>query len=110
MKSLPKFFDCTMVPFTIPRASISFPGTWSILSSSIFFSSLYGRNIYANFNLTLVDDTHIYVGDNTMFGPNVVVATAGHPLLPSRPGHAPRSPVASGRGSPRPGCWQGHPW
>lgn len=42
----------------------------------------FGRNIYANFNLTLVDDTHIYVGDNTMFGPNVVVATAGHPLLP----------------------------
>ena len=42
----------------------------------------FGKNIYANFNLTLVDDTHIYVGDYTMFGPNVVVATAGHPLLP----------------------------
>ncbi len=43
----------------------------------------FGKNIYANFGLTLVDDTHIYVGDNTMFGPNVVVATAGHPILPS---------------------------
>lgn len=43
----------------------------------------FGKNIYANFNLTLVDDTHIYVGDNTMFGPNVVIATAGHPILPS---------------------------
>ncbi|NLZ27866.1 MAG: sugar O-acetyltransferase [Firmicutes bacterium] len=42
----------------------------------------FGHNIYANFNLTLVDDTHIYVGDHTMFGPNVIVATAGHPLLP----------------------------
>ncbi|AQS52778.1 Galactoside O-acetyltransferase [Jeotgalibaca dankookensis] len=42
----------------------------------------FGKNIYANFNLTLVDDTHIYVGDYTMFGPNVVVATAGHPILP----------------------------
>lgn len=42
----------------------------------------FGKNIYANFNLSLVDDTHIYVGDNTMFGPNVVVATAGHPVLP----------------------------
>ena len=42
----------------------------------------FGKNIYANFNLTLVDDTHIYVGDSTMFGPNVVVATAGHPILP----------------------------
>ena len=42
----------------------------------------FGKNIYANFNLTLVDDTHIYVGDNTMFGPNVTLATAGHPVLP----------------------------
>ncbi len=42
----------------------------------------FGKNVYANFGLTLVDDTHIYVGDNTMFGPNVVVATAGHPILP----------------------------
>lgn len=42
----------------------------------------FGKNIYANFNLTLVDDTHIYVGDCTMFGPNCVIATAGHPLLP----------------------------
>ena len=41
-----------------------------------------GKNIYANFNLTLVDDTHIYVGDATMFGPNVTIATAGHPILP----------------------------
>lgn len=41
-----------------------------------------GCNVYANFNLTLVDDTHIYIGDYTMFGPNVTVATAGHPILP----------------------------
>ena len=43
----------------------------------------FGKMVYANFNLTLVDDTHIYVGDNTMFGPNVTVATAGHPIEPS---------------------------
>ena len=42
----------------------------------------FGKGVYANFNLTLVDDTHIYVGDFTMFGPNVTVATAGHPILP----------------------------
>lgn len=42
----------------------------------------FGSNIYANFGLTFVDDTHIYVGDFCMFGPNVVVATAGHPILP----------------------------
>lgn len=43
----------------------------------------FGKGVYANFNLTMVDDTHIYVGDYTMFGPNVTVATAGHPLNPS---------------------------
>jgi galactoside O-acetyltransferase len=42
----------------------------------------FGDNVYANFNLTMVDDTHIYVGDCTLFGPNVVVATAGHPIDP----------------------------
>lgn len=42
----------------------------------------FGKGVYANFNLTLVDDTHIYIGDFTMFGPNVTVATAGHPILP----------------------------
>ena len=42
----------------------------------------FGNKVYANFNLTLVDDTHIYVGDCTKFGPNVTIATAGHPILP----------------------------
>lgn len=42
----------------------------------------FGKNVYANFNLTCVDDTHIYVGDYTMFGPNVTLATPGHPILP----------------------------
>lgn len=42
----------------------------------------FGNGVYANFNLTLVDDTHIYVGDYTMLGPNVTLATAGHPIYP----------------------------
>lgn len=42
----------------------------------------FGKNVYANFNLTLVDDTHIYIGDHTMIGPNVTIATAGHPIDP----------------------------
>ena len=41
-----------------------------------------GSNIYANYNLTLVDDGHIYIGDWVKFGPNVTLATAGHPVLP----------------------------
>ena len=64
----------------------------------------FGKNIYANFNLTLVDDTHIYVGDYTMFGPNVTVATAGHPILPElrEKGYQYNAPVHIGRN-----CWIG---
>lgn len=64
----------------------------------------FGNNVYANFNLTLVDDTHIYVGDYTMFGPNVTVATAGHPILPElrEKGFQYNAPVHIGRN-----CWIG---
>ncbi len=64
----------------------------------------FGNYVYANFNLTLVDDTHIYVGDNTMFGPNVVVATAGHPILPElrKKGYQYNAPVHIGNN-----CWLG---
>ena len=41
-----------------------------------------GDYVYANFNLTLVDDGHIYVGDHVMFGPNVTITTANHPVNP----------------------------
>lgn len=64
----------------------------------------FGDHVYANFNLTLVDDTHIYVGSHTMFGPNVVVATAGHPILPElrRQGYQYNAPVHIGEN-----CWIG---
>lgn len=64
----------------------------------------FGKGVYANFNLTLVDDTHIYVGDCTMFGPNVTVATAGHPILPElrEQGYQYNAPVRIGRN-----CWIG---
>lgn len=64
----------------------------------------FGNNIYANFNLTLVDDTYIYVGDCTMFGPNVTVATAGHPILPElrRKAYQYNAPVRIGKN-----CWLG---
>ena len=43
----------------------------------------FGDGVYANFGLTLVDDTDIYVGDHVMIGPNVVIATAAHPACPA---------------------------
>lgn len=42
----------------------------------------FGKMVYVNYHLTCVDDTHIYIGDYTMIGPNVTIATAGHPILP----------------------------
>lgn len=64
----------------------------------------FGKNVYANFNLTLVDDTHIYIGDHTMIGPNVVIATGGHPLLPElrQKGYQYNVPVHIGKN-----CWIG---
>ena len=64
----------------------------------------FGKYIYANFNLTMVDDTHIYVGDYTMFGPNVTVATAGHPILPElrKKAYQYNIPVHIGKN-----CWLG---
>ena len=64
----------------------------------------FGKWVYANYNLTLVDDTHIYVGDETMFGPNVTVATAGHPICPELrcKGLQYNMPVRIGRN-----CWLG---
>ena len=64
----------------------------------------FGKNVYANFNLTMVDDTHIYVGDYTMFGPNVTVATTGHPIQPElrEKGLQYNMPVHIGRN-----CWLG---
>lgn len=41
-----------------------------------------GNYVYANFNLTLVDDVEIYIDDYVMIGPNVTIATGTHPILP----------------------------
>ena len=37
-----------------------------------------GDNFYANFNLVLVDDGKITIGNNVMIGPNVTIITAEH--------------------------------
>ena len=63
-----------------------------------------GKNVYANFHLTCVDDTHIYIGDYTMIGPNVTIATAAHPILPAlrEQGYQYNAPVRIGKN-----CWLG---
>jgi galactoside O-acetyltransferase len=50
------------------------------------FSAAYGSHIfvgdrfYANFNLVIVDDADVFIGDRVLFGPNVTITTAGHPV------------------------------
>lgn len=64
----------------------------------------FGDAVYANFNLTLVDDTDIDVGSHTLFGPNVTIATTGHPVLPKlrAAGYQFSAPVHIGEN-----CWIG---
>ena len=40
-----------------------------------------GDNFYANFNLMVMDDARIYIGNNVMFGPNVSLMATNHPLI-----------------------------
>lgn len=63
-----------------------------------------GKFVYANFNVTFVDDTHIYIGDYTMLAPNVIIATAAHPILPElrEKQYQYNLPVKIGRN-----CWLG---
>lgn len=41
-----------------------------------------GDNFYANFNLVIVDDIEVYIGDNVMIAPNVTISPTGHPVDP----------------------------
>lgn len=63
-----------------------------------------GKGVYANYAVTFVDDTHIYVGDHTMIGPNVTLVTAAHPIAPElrQKGLQYNLPVRIGRN-----CWLG---
>lgn len=64
-----------------------------------------GKHVYANFNLTVVDDEAIFIGDNTMLGPNVTIITGTHPVAPELRGENPLQynlPVHIGTN-----CWIG---
>lgn len=61
-----------------------------------------GEGVYINFNCNFVDDTRIVVGDRTMFGPAVTIATVGHPLHPDYREYMYAKPVTIGSN-----CWIG---
>ncbi|MDE5553679.1 MAG: sugar O-acetyltransferase, partial [Muribaculaceae bacterium] len=39
-----------------------------------------GENFFANFNLTILDEAEVRIGDNVLIGPNVSIYTACHPI------------------------------
>ena len=67
------------------------------------FTSI-GRHVYANFGLTLVDDTFIEIGDDTKIGPHVTICAGTHPTDPEqrRKSMQYNRPVKIGRN-----CWIG---
>lgn len=72
------------------------------------FYCCYGTNItigdgsYLNFNCNFVDDGKITVGKAVMFGPNVTIATVGHPINPKMREYMYTDPVIIGDN-----CWIG---
>lgn len=63
-----------------------------------------GNHVYANFNLTIADDTYVTIGDHTMIGPNVTMSSAAHPILPElrQHGYQYNLPIKIGNN-----CWLG---
>ncbi len=64
----------------------------------------YGKNVhigncfYANFNLVIVDDIDVYIGEHVMIAPNVTITPTGHPVDPDlrKPGNQFSIPVKIG--------------
>ena len=49
---------------------------------------ILGKGVYINYDFCAVDDTFITIGDYTMVGPRVIIATALHPENPELRNHA----------------------
>lgn len=44
------------------------------------FNIEVGKNLFANYNCTILDVAKVTIGDNVLIAPNVSIYTAGHPL------------------------------
>lgn len=43
-----------------------------------------GKYFIANYNVTILDIREVRIGDHCMIGPNTLITTVNHPLLPSK--------------------------
>lgn len=44
------------------------------------YNIFVGENFYTNYNCVILDCARVTIGDNVLFGPNVSLFTAGHPV------------------------------
>ena len=62
-------------------------GNGVYLQGPIYFDygcfTTFGKNCYANFNLTILDCCPVTIGDNVFIGTGVSLVTPVHPLLPA---------------------------
>ena len=62
-------------------------GNGVYLQGPIYFDyghfTTFGKNCYANFNLTVLDCCPVTIGDNVFIGSGVSIVTPVHPLLPT---------------------------
>ncbi|MBR1885984.1 MAG: sugar O-acetyltransferase [Schwartzia sp.] len=42
-----------------------------------------GDNFFANYNVTILDNREVFIGDNVLIGPHTLIATVSHPLSPA---------------------------
>jgi galactoside O-acetyltransferase len=68
------------------------PPIFFCYGTNVFF----GDMVYVNFNLSLVDDYQIIIGNQVLFGPNVTIAVTGHPIDPASRGYMYAFPVTIG--------------
>ena len=82
-----------MLPFNVPKAYLLLRLMGVRYGKGTFidvpFRCDYGKHItvgahcYANSGCTIIDVAPVTIGDNVMFGTNVQILTAGHPLHPA---------------------------
>ncbi len=69
----------------IMQALIPELGEGTCLLDPIYFDygefTKFGKNCFANFNLTVLDCCPVTIGDDVFFGPGCMIATPIHPLL-----------------------------
>lgn len=60
-------------------------GEGAYFQGPIFFNygihTHIGQHLFANYNLTVLDDGEVWIGDDVLIGPNCTLGTPAHPLL-----------------------------